>query len=63
MHIIAGLKLPDAATETKLVGQFGGRFDVRLTPTIGWMNDFSWNLVDGPKNNFGTIRIGFIFAF
>ena len=50
-------------TESKVVGQFGGGCEVRFTPTIGWMNDFSWNVVDGPKNNFGMIRTGITFAF
>ena len=50
-------------TETKVVGQFGGGFEVRFTPTIGWMNDFSWNVVDGSKNNFGMVRSGINFAF
>src|SRR5438309_8838802 len=31
----------------KWVGQFGGGFEVRITPHIGWTNDFSWNVVDG----------------
>jgi len=48
---------------SKLVGQVGGGFEVRFTPTIGWMNDFSWNVVDGPKNNFGMVRSGITFAF
>jgi hypothetical protein len=50
-------------TESKVVGQFGGGFEVRFTPTIGWMNDFSWNVVDGSKNNFGMVRSGVTFAF
>ena len=50
-------------TETRAVGQFGGGVEVRFTPTIGWMNDFSWNVVDGPKNNFGMVRSGITFAF
>jgi len=50
-------------TTTKPVGQFGGGFEVRFTPAIGWMNDFSWNVVDGPKNNFGMVRSGITFAF
>ena len=29
-------------TTTKPVGQFGGGCEVRFTPTIGWINDFSW---------------------
>lgn len=47
----------------KFVGQAGGGFEVRLTPHIGWINDFSWNVVDGPKNNFGMVRSGINFAF
>jgi len=27
------------------------------------MNDFSWNVVDGPDNNFGMVRSGVTFAF
>jgi hypothetical protein len=47
----------------KFVGQFGGGFEVRITPHVGWTNDFSWNVVDGPKNNFGMVRSGINFAF
>jgi hypothetical protein len=50
-------------SESKLMGQFGGGFEVRFTPTIGWMSDFSWNVVDGPSNNFGMARTGITFAF
>jgi hypothetical protein len=49
--------------ETRAVGQFGGGFEVRFTPHIGWTNDFSWNVVDGTHNNFGTARTGINFAF
>ena len=45
------------------IGQVGGGFEVRFTPHIGWINDFSWNVVDGPKNNFGMVRTGVNFAF
>ena len=50
-------------TGGKAVGQLGGGFEVRLTPHIGWTNDFSWNIVDGPNNNFGMVRTGINFAF
>jgi hypothetical protein len=50
-------------SETKSIGQFGGGFEIRITPHIGWMNDFSWNVVDGPNNNFGMVRSGINFAF
>jgi hypothetical protein len=45
------------------LGQFGGGLEVRFTHHIGWLADFSWNVVDGPKNNFGMVRSGVNFAF
>jgi hypothetical protein len=50
-------------SESKWLGQFGGGMEVRFTPAIGWMSDFSWNVVDGPSNNFGMVRTGITFAF
>lgn len=49
--------------ETKAVGQFGGGLEVRVTPHIGVLSDFSWNVIDGPRNNFGMVRTGLNFAF
>jgi hypothetical protein len=49
--------------EAKLMGQVGGGVEVRFTRHIGWINDFSWNIVDGSKNNFGMVRSGINFAF
>jgi hypothetical protein len=49
--------------DTRLTGQFGYGLEVRFTRHIGWTNDFSWNVVDGPKNNFGMVRSGLTFAF
>jgi hypothetical protein len=43
--------------------QFGAGLEVRFTRHIGWMGDFSWNVVDGPNNNFGMARTGLNFAF
>ena len=48
---------------TRAVGQFGGGFEVRFTPHIGLLNDFSWNVVSGSRNNFGMARTGLNFAF
>jgi hypothetical protein len=45
------------------MGQVGGGMEIRFTPHIGWVSDFSWNFVDGPKNNFGMVRTGVNFAF
>jgi len=54
---------PSDKTETRAIGQFGGGIEVRFTPHIGWISDFSWNVVDGPHNNFGMVRTGVNFAF
>ena len=50
-------------SHTRSVGQVGGGFEVRITPHVGWTNDFSWNVVSGPNNNFGMARTGVNFAF
>jgi hypothetical protein len=47
----------------RAMGQFGGGFEIRFTPHFGWQNDVSWNVVDGPHNNFGMARTGLNFAF
>src|SRR5438105_4359822 len=33
--------------EARAMGQVGGGLEIRFTPHIGWINDFSWNFVDG----------------
>ena len=50
-------------SESRAIGQFGGGIEFRFTPHIGWVADFSWNVVDGPHNNFGMARTGVNFAF
>ena len=50
-------------SQTEAIGQVGGGLEIRFTPHIGWVSDFSWNFVDGPKNNFGMVRTGVNFAF
>jgi hypothetical protein len=52
-----------SGTTTKAVGQFGFGGEVRFTRHIGWTVDYSWNVVDGPQNNFGMVRTGVNFAF
>jgi hypothetical protein len=54
---------PNDSSETRAIGQFGGGIEVRFTPHIGWISDFSWNVIDGPENNFGMVRTGINFAF
>jgi hypothetical protein len=65
---VGGGEVPTFTTEhsgndDKFMGQFGGGIEVRITRHIGWINDFSWNVVDGPQNNFGMVRSGLNFAF
>jgi hypothetical protein len=50
-------------SQAKIMGNAGGGVEVRFTRHIGWINDFSWNIVDGPNNNFGMVRSGINFAF
>jgi hypothetical protein len=45
------------------MGQFGAGFEIRLTPNVGVINDFSWNVVNGDRNDFGIVRSGVRFAF
>ncbi len=50
-------------SETKVLGQFGAGLEFRFARHIGWTNDLSFGVIDGPKNNFGMIRSGLNFAF
>ena len=50
-------------SDARGIGQFGGGLEVRVTRHIGVLTDFSWNVVDGPNNNFGLVRSGLNFAF
>ena len=49
--------------ESRVMGQFGGGLEFRITRHIGVTGDFSWNVVDGPHNNFGMVRSGVNFSF
>ena len=51
------------SSRTELLGQFGGGLETRITPHIGWINDISWGVIPGPRNNFTMIRSGLNFAF
>lgn len=50
-------------SETEAMGQFGAGFEFRLTPNVGLINDFSWNVVGGDENDFGMVRSGVRFGF
>jgi hypothetical protein len=49
--------------DTEAVGQFGAGIETRITRNIGWMNDLSFGVIGGPRNNFGMVRTGINFAF
>ncbi|MEY2486271.1 MAG: outer membrane protein beta-barrel domain [Verrucomicrobiota bacterium] len=49
--------------ESRFMGQFGGGLEYRITRHIGITGDFSWNVLDGPHNNFGMVRSGLTFGF
>ena len=57
------IRTEQTGSESRAIGQVGGGMEVRMTPHIGWVSDFSWNFVDGPHNNFGMVRTGVNFAF
>ncbi len=50
-------------SETKLLGQFGAGLEFRIARHVGWTNDLTFGVIDGPKNNFGMVRSGLNFAF
>jgi hypothetical protein len=50
-------------SETKVLGQFGAGLEFRFARHIGWTNDLSFGVIDGPKNNFGMFRSGLNLAF
>jgi hypothetical protein len=50
-------------SETKVLGQFGGGMEFRFARHIGWTNDLSFGVINGPQNNFGMFRSGLNFAF
>lgn len=50
-------------SKTELLGQFGAGLETRITRNIGWINDLSFGVIEGPRNNFGMVRSGIDFAF
>jgi hypothetical protein len=68
VHFGSNPILPSVTTEhlgatTEEVGQFGAGLEIPLMPHIGWISDFSWNVVNGQDNNFGMVRTRVNFAF
>jgi hypothetical protein len=50
-------------SSTEAVGQLGGGLEIRLSRHLGFVNDFSWNVIDGRDNNFGMARSGLNVVF
>jgi hypothetical protein len=50
-------------SETKVLGQFGAGLEFRIARHFGVINDLSFGVIDGPKNNFGMFRSGLNFVF
>jgi hypothetical protein len=50
-------------SDVEAIGQVGAGFEFRFTPNVGMINDFSWNIINGDRNNFGMVRSGIRFAF
>jgi hypothetical protein len=47
----------------RLMAQYGVGFETRFTQHIGWTNDFSYNHLEGGRNDFLQVRTGLNFAF
>ena len=60
---VVGARIRTDDNDGKAMGQFGGGFEIRFTPHLGLINDFSWNVVEGTHNNFGMARTGLNFSF
>jgi hypothetical protein len=50
-------------SETKVLGQFGAGLEFRFSRHVAMINDLSFGVIDGPRNNFGMFRSGLNFAF
>jgi hypothetical protein len=50
-------------THAEAAFQAGTGLEVRITPRIGLMGDFAWNVVSGPDNNFGMTRFGLTLSY
>jgi hypothetical protein len=50
-------------SETKVLGQFGAGLEFRFSRHVAMINDLSFGVIDGPRNNFGMFRSGLNFTF
>ena len=47
----------------EVLGDFGGGFEYRFSPHIGLFGETTYNVVDGPRNNFLQANFGLRYAF
>jgi hypothetical protein len=50
-------------TKSKVLGDFGGGLEYRFTPHLGLFGETTYNVVDGPRNNFLQVNWGLRYAF
>jgi hypothetical protein len=50
-------------SDDRVLGDVGGGLEYRFTPHLGLFTEASYNIVDGPKNNFVPINFGIKVAF
>jgi hypothetical protein len=50
-------------TENKVLGDFGGGLEFRFTAHLGLFPETTYNVVDGPRNNFLQVNWGSRYAF
>jgi hypothetical protein len=48
---------------SQVLGDFGGGLEYRFTPHIGVFGETTWNVVNGPRNNFLEVNWGVRLAF
>jgi hypothetical protein len=45
------------------IGEFGAGLEIRITPRMGVMGDFAWNVVEEGHNDFGMVRSGVTLSY
>jgi hypothetical protein len=50
-------------SDNRVMGNFGGGIEYRVTPHIGIFTEAAYDVVDGAKNNLVPINFGLKFAF
>lgn len=60
---VGGGAMFGSGKDTRAVGHAGAGIEYRVSPNVGIKTDYSYNVVDGPNNNFGMIRTGVSISF